>query len=325
MLVIIPTYNEKENIEQIITSVLKHEGFAVLVIDDGSPDGTAGVVKEKMTKEARLFLIERAGKLGLGTAYVEGFKWGLQRDYDYFIEMDADGSHDPDALPSFLAEMGKGCGLVIGSRYLNKTISVVGWDFRRLMLSKFGNFYASWILGIRLTDLTSGFRCFSRSALTALDLDRVHSNGYAFQIEMAYRVAASGHRTGEVPIIFYERTSGSSKMSKTIVREAIVLPWRLRLGRLFHDPGNKMLGGFAYHIRTVIGSLSVIAGTIGCLRLGWWLGTEGDVIEIIHNFKMGLPGWAWLMMKVGLSAVSAVLVIGLFFALAIGVFAGKKE
>lgn len=323
VLVIIPTYNEREALPLVINSILKHEGFDVLVVDDGSPDGTAGIVRNMMTSWKRVFLIERPGKLGLGTAYVEGFKWGLQRDYEYFIEMDADGSHDPDVLLSFLEEMEKGHGLVIGSRYLNRTISVVGWDFRRLMLSKFGNYYASWILGLRLTDLTSGFRCFSRSALAAVDLDGVHSNGYAFQIEMAYRVAAAGHHAGEVPIIFYERASGSSKMSKKIVREAIILPWRLRLGRTLYDPGNKMFGGFAYHVRTVIGTLSVIAGAVGSLRLGWWLGTEGDVIEIVHNFKMGLPAWAWLVMKVGLSAVSAVFVIALFLAFAIAVLAGR--
>jgi hypothetical protein len=158
-----------------------------------------------------------------------------------------------------------------------------------------------------------------------VDLDRVHSNGYAFQIEMAYRVAAAGHQAGEIPIIFYERSSGSSKMSKNIVREAIILPWRLRLGRLLHDPGNKTFGGVTYHIRTIIGFLSVIVGTAGSLRIGWWLSSEGDVIELLHNFKMGLPGWAWLVMKVGLSAVSAVFAIALFLALAISVFAGKRK
>jgi dolichol-phosphate mannosyltransferase len=321
-LIIIPTYNERETLPLAIDSVFRHDVFDVLVIDDGSPDGTAGIVKEKMTKEARLFLIERAGKLGLGTAYIAGFKWGLKRDYEYFIEMDADGSHDPDALPSFLAEMEKGHGLVIGSRYLNGTISVVGWDFRRLMLSKFGNFYARWILGLRLTDLTSGFRCFSKSALTAIDLDSVHSNGYAFQIEMAYRVAAAGHCVGEVPIIFYERTSGSSKMSKNIIREAVIIPWRLRLGRISGTDRREV----SYHVRTALGSLIVILGFTGSFWLGWWLGTEGDIVEIIHRLKMDLPGWAWLVMKIGLSAVSSGLVITLLFAFAIAVFAigGRK-
>jgi len=324
-LVIIPTYNEKENVGPIIKSVLKHEGFDILIVDDGSPDGTAGLVRKIMESEGRVFILERAGKQGLGAAYIAGFTWGIERDYEYFIEMDADGSHDPEVLTSFLEEMEKGSGLVIGSRYLNRTISVVGWDFKRLMLSKFGNYYASWILGLPLTDLTSGFRCYSRSALDSVDLADVHSTGYGFQIEMAYRVAIAGCRVGEVPIIFYERASGSSKMSKKIVREAIILPWRLRLGRLFHDPGNKMFGGVTYHIRTIIGFLTVIAGSAGSLWLGWWLNSEGDVIELLHNFKMGLPGWAWLVMKVGLSAVSAVLVVALFLALAIAVFAGKKE
>ena len=322
-LVIIPTYDERDTLPIAIESVLKHDGFDILVVDDGSPDGTAGVVREIMASEKRVSLIEREGKLGLGTAYIEGFRWGLEKGYDYFIEMDADGSHDPGALPSFIAEMGNGSDLVIGSRYLSGTISVVGWDFHRLMLSKFGNYYAAWILGLRLTDLTSGFRCYSRNALDAIDLDAVHSTGYGFQIEMAYRVAAAGCQVGEVPIIFYERASGSSKMSKKIVREAVILPWRLRVGQLVHDPGNRKFGGAAYHIGTVVGLLSVIAGTMGSLRLGWWLGTEGDIIEIIHNFKMGLPAWAWLVMKIGLSAVSATLVIAALLAFAIAVFAGS--
>jgi dolichol-phosphate mannosyltransferase len=261
----------------------------------------------------------------LGAAYVAGFTWGLERNYDYFIEMDADGSHDAEALPSFIAEMEKGADLVIGSRYLNRTISVVGWDFRRLMLSKFGNYYAAWVLGLPLTDLTSGFRCYSRSALSSINLADIHSTGYGFQIEMAYRVAVADCRVGEAPIIFYERSSGSSKMSKKIVREAIVLPWRLRLGHLLHGLGKGMFGGVTYHIKTIIGVISIIGGTLGSLQLGWWLGTEGDVIEIIHNFKMGRPGWAWLVMKIGLSAVSAVLVIALFFTLAIAVFAARGK
>jgi dolichol-phosphate mannosyltransferase len=321
-LVIIPTYNERETLPLAIDAVLKHDGFDVLVVDDGSPDGTAGLVKGIILQNNRVFLIERAGKLGLGTAYVEGFKWGLQRDYKYFIEMDADGSHDPEVLPSFIGEMEKGPGLVIGSRYLNKTISVVGWDFRRLMLSKFGNFYSSRILGLRLSDLTSGFRCYSRKALESIDLDKVHSNGYAFQIEMAYRVSAAGHRVGEMPIIFYERASGSSKMSKQIVREAVVLPWRLRLGRLLDDARNKVFNDVKYHVRTVIGFLTVITGVAGGLRLGWWLTTKGDIIEIIHEFKMGLPDWAWIVMKIGLSAVSGSIGIALFLILTIAVFSG---
>jgi len=325
-LVIIPTYNEKAAIQSVVNSVLRHEGFDVLVIDDGSPDGTAGVVKEIMAGENRVSLIERPGKLGLGTAYVVGFKWGLKRGYEYFIEMDADASHDPDALPSFVEKMEKGFGLVLGSRYLNGTISVVGWDFRRLMLSKFGNFYASWILGLRLTDLTSGFRCYSRHALESLDLEDIHSTGYGFQIEMVHRVTVAGHAVGELPIVFYERASGSSKMSKKIVREAVVLPWRLRFARIFYANPKSITADLTYRIRTVIGFLSVIAGVVGALRLGWWLSTKGDIIELIHEFKMGLPGWAWLMMKIGLAGVSALLFIALFLTLAVAVFArgGRK-
>jgi len=325
-LVIIPTYNEREALPVVVRSVLKYEGFDILVIDDGSPDGTADVVKKIMSSEKRVFLLQRAGKLGLGTAYIEGFKWGLAGNYDYFFEMDADGSHDADALPSFIAEMGKGCELVIGARYLNGTISVVGWDFHRLMLSKFGNYYASWVLGLRLTDLTSGFRCYSRKALESVDLDGVHSTGYGFQIEMAYRVSAAGGRIGEMSIIFYERASGSSKMSKKIIREAVVLPWRLRIGSLFGGGRMPVVPDAKYHIRTVVGVLSAAVGLAGSLRMGWWLGTEGDIIEIIHQAKMSLPGWAWMVMKVGLSAVSAALAIALFVTLAIAIFAigGRK-
>lgn len=242
-LVVIPTYNEKSSLPGIIAAILKFDMFDVLVVDDASPDGTAGVVKDIMARDERVFLIERKGKLGLGTAYVAGFKWGLERGYEYFIEMDADGSHNPDALPWFIKEIG-GYGLVIGSRYLNKRISVVGWDFSRLLMSKFGNTYASAILGIGLTDMTSGFRCFTRDALKSIDLDRVHSSGYSFQIEMAYLVRMSGFDVHEMPIIFYDRNAGSSKMSKKIVREATFLPWMLRfreirstVGRLFPGKG----------------------------------------------------------------------------------------
>ena len=231
-LVIIPTYNEKKSLPRIISAVLKHSGFDVLVVDDSSSDGTADAVKEMMAGDNRVSLIQRHRKLGLGTAYIAGFRWGLQRGFRYFIEMDADGSHNADALPWFIKEIQEGYGLVIGSRYMNETISVVGWDFRRLLLSKLGNLYASFMLGLRLNDLTSGFRCYSRQALQDIDLDRVHSNGYAFQIEMAYRVDAAGFKVYEMPIIFYERNYGSSKMSKRIVREAAILPWRLRIERL---------------------------------------------------------------------------------------------
>lgn len=234
VIVIIPTYNEKETLPLIIDSVLKNSGFDILVVDDSSPDGTASVVKQMMPERKGLFLIERNEKLGIGTAYIEGFKWGIAKGYDYFFEMDADGSHDPDVLPLFIEEMKKGCSLVIGSRYLNGKINVVGWDFRRLLLSKFGNLYASVLLGLKLSDLTSGFRCYSKEALQSVDLDAVRSEGYAFQIEMVYLLSAKRLTICEIPIIFYEKTLGSSKMLKKIVWEAIVLPWKIRFKQILN-------------------------------------------------------------------------------------------
>jgi dolichol-phosphate mannosyltransferase len=228
-LIILPTYNERRNLSKTLGGILNAGDFSVLIIDDNSPDGTGDLAEEWAKKSNRVFLIRRPSKLGLGSAYVTGFKWGLELDYDYFYEMDADGSHNPEALPWFVKEMERGYDLVIGSRYIAGKISVVGWDFRRLLLSKIGNLYASRILGLRLTDLTSGFRCYSRQALKAIDLDRIYSNGYAFQIEMAYHVTRAGFEVGEMPIIFYERNSGSSKMSKKIVREGVIIPWRLRM------------------------------------------------------------------------------------------------
>ncbi len=240
-LVVIPTYNEKSSLPGVIAAILKFDELDILVVDDASPDGTARIVKDIVSRDDRVSLIERPGKLGLGTAYVMGFKWGLQRGYENFIEMDADGSHNPDALPWFIREI-EGYGLVIGSRYLNKRISVVGWDFRRLLISKFGNMYASMILGLRLTDLTSGFRCYSSEALKAIDLDRIHSSGYSFQIEMAYLVLMSGFKVNEMPIIFYDRNSGSSKMSRKIIVEAMVLPWMLRLREIRNAAGKLFTG-----------------------------------------------------------------------------------
>lgn len=231
-LVILPTYNERKNIGKIIGKILWLEGFHILVIDDASTDGTAGIVREFMEKTNKVHLIERPAKLGLGTAYITGFKWGLENDYAYLIEMDADGSHNPESLPWFIKEIEKGYDMVIGSRYLEGKISVVGWDFHRLLLSKFGNFYASRLLRLPFTDLTSGFRCYSRKALESIDLDRVKSNGYSFQIEMVYWIRRTGLKIGEMPIIFFERNSGSSKMSKAIIREAVFLPWKVRLERL---------------------------------------------------------------------------------------------
>jgi dolichol-phosphate mannosyltransferase len=232
ILVVMPTYNEKGNIEIALQRVLEHEGIDVLIVDDSSDDGTAEVARDRANNNERVNLIERPEKLGLGTAYITGFKWGLQGGYDCLMEMDTDLSHDPAELPNFAEKIEDGSDLVIGSRYIDGKISVLGWDFKRLLLSRFGNFYASRILKAPLTDMTSGFRAFSKRALSAIDLDAVRSEGYAFQIEMAYNVWRRGMKVIEIPIVFTERTRGRSKMSKEIIREAVWLPWRLRLRHL---------------------------------------------------------------------------------------------
>ena len=220
---------EKDTLPVVLTKVLTQENADILVIDDNSPDGTAQIASDWASRDPRVNVMNRPGKLGLGTAYLAGFLWGLERGYDCFIEMDSDMSHNPLDLPRFLDEIEKGADLVIGSRYIRGTISVVGWDFRRLILSKFGNLYATKILGMRLSDITSGYRAFSRRALEYIELGKIHSEGYAFQIEMAYHAWRSGLTVREVPIIFTERASGCSKMNKQIVREAVWLPWRLKL------------------------------------------------------------------------------------------------
>ncbi len=231
-LVIIPTYNEVHNIDRVLRKVLEHENVDVLVVDDSSQDGTAEKVKAWTENTERVNLIMRPSKLGLGTAYVTGFKWGLNRDYEYFFEMDADLSHDPAEIPNFIRKIEEGYDLVIGSRYMHGTISVVGWDFKRLLLSKFANKYSTTILGLKwLSDVTSGYRCYRREVIENIDLDKIKSNGYAFQIEMVYRAYKSGFKIAEIPIIFYERNSGSSKMSRKIALEAALIVWRLRFGR----------------------------------------------------------------------------------------------
>ncbi|MCS7163716.1 MAG: polyprenol monophosphomannose synthase [Thermodesulfovibrio sp.] len=230
-LVILPTYNEAENIDKLIPKLLKQE-VDILFIDDASKDNTAQLIKQWMNKSNRINLIERPTKLGLGTAYITGFKWALNRDYQYIFEMDADLSHDPKDIPKFIKKLEEGYDLVIGSRYTRGTISVVGWDFKRLLLSKFANYYAKTILGLRfLTDLTSGYRCYLRAVLESIELDSIKSNGYAFQIEMVYRAYKKGFKITEIPIIFYERNSGSSKMDKKIVKEAALIVWKLRFGK----------------------------------------------------------------------------------------------
>ncbi len=228
-LVVIPTYNEAVTIKKVLTMTLNALNCHILVVDDNSSDRTRDIVR-RFFDTGRVSMLERPSKLGLGTAYVEGFQWGLHNGHDLFFEMDADNSHNPAALPSFVEKIGEGYDIVVGSRYLNHTISVVGWDIKRLLVSKFGNWYASTLLGLKqLTDLTSGYRCYTTKALKAIGLERIKSNGYAFQIEMVYRGHKKGIKVAEIPIIFYERGGGSSKMTQTIVREAVLLPFRLRL------------------------------------------------------------------------------------------------
>lgn len=226
--VIIPTYNERENIKRIIAAVLAQDpSIDVLVVDDGSPDGTGAIVDAIATDNSRVHTLHRAGKLGLGTAYVAGFKWALQRDYEFVFEMDADFSHSPDKLPAFLEAI-KTADLVLGSRYQHGHINVVNWPISRLFLSYSANIYARRVTGLQIFDATGGFKCFRRRVLEAIDLSDVRSNGYAFQIEMTYRAWKKGFRIVEIPIVFVDRTEGSSKMSKRIVREAVWMVWRLR-------------------------------------------------------------------------------------------------
>ena len=232
-LVIIPTFNESENLPRLVPSVLsRDERLEILVVDDNSPDGTGRLAEEIAAAEPRVHVIHRSGKLGLGTAYIAGFKWGIERKYDILFEMDADFSHDPAHLPQFL-EAVQEYDLVLGSRYLHGRVTVVNWPMGRLLLSYFANSYARWVTGLPIADATGGFKCFRRQVLEAIELDRVESNGYAFQIEMSFRAWKKGFRLGEIPIMFVDRDLGESKMSKSIVREAIWRVWRLRILALF--------------------------------------------------------------------------------------------
>ena len=227
-LVIIPTYNERDNIARIIEQVLaRDDRLDVLVVDDGSPDGTGAIVDDIKARNPRVDVIHRAGKQGLGTAYIAGFKWALAREYAFVFEMDADFSHDPAHLPQFL-EAVEGADVVIGSRYRNGRVTVVNWPVGRLLLSFAANVYARVITGLQLFDSTAGFKCFRRRVLETVDLDAVKSSGYAFQIEMNFRAWKKGFRIVEIPIVFVDRTEGESKMSKKIVREAVWMVWRLR-------------------------------------------------------------------------------------------------
>ncbi len=226
--VIVPTYNERENIERLVVTVLAQDAsLDVLVVDDGSPDGTGEIVDRISAQNPRVHVLHRAKKLGLGTAYLTGFRWALARGYEYVFEMDADFSHDPGHLPQFLAAI-RDCDLVLGSRYRDGRVTVVNWPMTRLLLSYCANIYARVVTGLELGDATGGFKCFRRGVLESIPLDEVRSNGYAFQIEMSFRAVRKNFRISEIPIVFVDRTDGQSKMSKHIIREAIWMVWRLR-------------------------------------------------------------------------------------------------
>lgn len=231
-LVIVPTYNERENITRVIGAILCQDPrLEILVVDDGSPDGTGEIVESVIQHEPRLHIIKRPRKMGLGTAYIAGFTWALENGYDYVFEMDADFSHDPAHLPQFLRAI-EDADLVLGSRYRNGKVTVVNWPIKRLLLSYFANVYARIVTGLPVWDATGGFKCFRRHVLAAIDLRHVRSNGYAFQIEMSFRAWRKHFKIVEIPIVFVDRTEGQSKMSRAIVREAIWMVWRLRLWAL---------------------------------------------------------------------------------------------
>ncbi|MGH7613393.1 MAG: polyprenol monophosphomannose synthase [Gemmatimonadales bacterium] len=228
-LVVIPTYNEASNLPTLVPQVLAQDPrLEILVVDDNSPDGTGPLADALAGANPRVHVLHREAKLGLGTAYLTGFRWALERRYDYVFEMDADFSHDPAHLKEFL-KAAANADLVLGSRYLGGRVTVVNWPIGRLMLSYWANVYARWVTGLRIWDLTGGFKCFHRRVLEALDLSQVRSNGYAFQIEMSVRAWRKGFRLAEVPIVFVDRTVGQSKMNRKIVREAIWVVPRLRL------------------------------------------------------------------------------------------------
>ena len=239
-IVIIPTYNEKENIERIIRKVLSLEGqYNILIIEDGSPDGTAAIVKGLQAEfPSRLFMIERAGKQGLGTAYITGFKWSVEQGYDYVFEMDADFSHNPDDLPLlYKACSEEGADLAIGSRYCNG-ISVINWPIGRVIMSYYASVYVRTVLGMKVYDTTAGFKCYRRRVLETIDLDRIRMKGYGFQIEMKYTAYRLGFKVTEVPIIFVNRKLGTSKMSSGIFGEAFWGVIKLRF-RKFHRRGQE--------------------------------------------------------------------------------------
>lgn len=227
-LVIIPTYNEINNIQKLIPDIIElYPNMDILVVDDNSPDGTGEFVKKMGERDKRIRVLQRSGKMGLGTAYCEGFRHMLDNGYDLAIQMDADYSHDPKVIGDFLKEI-ENNDLVIGSRYISG-VNVINWPMRRLLLSYFANVYTRVITGMPVRDATGGYKCFRREVLESIDLERIHSNGYAFQIEMNFKAFKKGFRLKEIPIVFVDRVEGTSKMSKKIVREAVWMVWKLRI------------------------------------------------------------------------------------------------
>ena len=230
-LIIVPTYNERDNVEEVVARFLEPvDGSELLFVDDNSPDGTGELLDSIADKNPRVHVMHREGKLGLGTAYIDGFRWALDRDYGYVLEMDADFSHDPKYLPEMVARAAEGADLVVGSRWVSGG-GTLNWGVGRQLISRAGSLYARTVLGVGIRDLTSGFACFRRETLEALDLDLVKSNGYSFQIEMKYRVLRGGMRIEEVPIVFEDRRVGQSKMSRAIFAEALGMVWKLRFGK----------------------------------------------------------------------------------------------
>jgi dolichol-phosphate mannosyltransferase len=233
-MVVVPTYNEKENIERLVQQILgQSDCLHVIIVDDNSPDGTGNLADNLAFGNCRVHVLHRKAKLGLGSAYRDGFRYALDCDADYIIEMDADFSHDPSNLECFLERI-KDFDFVVGSRYLHG-VSVVNWPIRRLMLSYFANVYTRFVTGLRISDCTSGFICFRRNVIEAISLDTIKSDGYSFQIEMKYRCIEKGFKAAEIPIIFIDRHSGTSKMSRKIVREAIFMVWKLRFGSFLRN------------------------------------------------------------------------------------------
>ncbi|HXP90688.1 MAG TPA: polyprenol monophosphomannose synthase [Fibrobacteria bacterium] len=229
-LIVVPTYNEKDNLPSLLEALT---GFPpeiqILVVDDGSPDGTGEIAERWSSENPRVHVIRRAGKMGLGSAYVAGFRWALERDFERIFEMDADFSHDPKYVPEMLAAC-ETADLVIGSRYLTG-VNVVNWPMSRLLLSWCANKYAKFVSGLPIHDCTAGFKCFRREVLEKIDLDRISASGYGFQIELHYKAWKKGFKLAEVPIVFVDRRAGTSKMSGRIIREALLLVLRLRMAR----------------------------------------------------------------------------------------------